>query len=78
MFWANFGTALGDVTHAKTVLFLSALLAIAQGIEWVHIEFCDTDEEARSSKGLLILFVIANNVAGILTQETFDALTELL
>jgi len=50
MFGANFGTALGDVTHSKAVLFLSALLAIAQGIERVHIEFCDTDKETWSSK----------------------------
>jgi hypothetical protein len=28
MFWANFSTALGDVTHSKTVLFLSGLLTI--------------------------------------------------
>jgi len=76
--WANFSTALGDVTHSKAMLFLRTLLAVTQDIEWVHIEFGDTDEEARSSKGLLILFVIANNVAGILTQEAFDALTELL
>jgi len=76
--WANFGTALGDVTHSKAMLFLRALLAVTQDIEWVHIKLSNSDEEARSSKGLLILFVIANNVAGILTQEAFDALTELL
>lgn len=78
MFWADLGTALRDVTHAKTVFFLGALLAVAQGIEWVHIKFGDTNEEARSSEGLLILFVVANNVTSILTEEALDALTELL
>ena len=30
--WANFGTALGDVTHSKAMLFLSLLLTIAEHI----------------------------------------------
>ncbi len=78
MFWANFSTALGDVTHSEAMLFLRALLAITEHIKRVHIEFSDADKEARSGKGLLILFVIANNVTSILAEETFDALTELL
>jgi len=76
--WADFSTALGDVTHAKAVLFLRALLTIAEHIEWVHIELCDTDEEARSSEGLLVLFVVADYVTCVLAQEAFNALTELL
>ena len=76
--WADLGAALGDVAHSQAVLFLRGLLAVAQDIQWVHIEFGDTNKEARSSKGLLILFVIANNVAGVLTQEALDALTEFL
>lgn len=78
MFWADLSTTLRDVTHAEAMLFLGALFTIAEHIQWVHIELCDADKEARPCKGLLILFVITDYVAGILAQETFDALAEFL
>jgi hypothetical protein len=50
MFWANFGTTFCNVTHAKAVLLLRLLLAIAQHIKWVHIKLCDTNKESWASK----------------------------
>ena len=44
----------------------------------MHIQFGDTDKETRPRKGLLVLFVITDNMAGVLTEETFDAFAELL
>ena len=44
----------------------------------MHVELSKTNEEARTCKSFFILLVIANNVAGILAEETFNALTELL
>jgi hypothetical protein len=48
--WANLSTALGDVTHSKAMLFLRSALTVLQHIEWVHIKFCDTNEEAWTSE----------------------------
>ena len=67
MFWANLSTALGDVTHAQAVFFLRLLLTVTQHIKWVHIEFGDTNEESWTCKRFLILFMIANYVASVLT-----------
>jgi hypothetical protein len=48
--WADFSTALCDVTHSKAMLFLSCALTVFQHIKWVHIEFCDADKESWTSK----------------------------
>jgi hypothetical protein len=48
--WANLSTALCDVTHSKAMLFLSAALTVFQHIQWMHIEFCNTDKESWASK----------------------------
>ena len=78
MFWANFSTTLCDVAESKAVFFLGSLFTVTQLIKWMHIEFGNTDKETRTRKGLLVLFVIANNVTCVLAQEAFNALAEFL
>ena len=78
MFWADFSTALSYVAHSQTVLFLCGFLAVSQGIERMHIQLGYPDKETRPSKGFLVLFMIANDVAGILAEEALDAFAELL
>ena len=78
MFGANFGAALGDVAHTKTVFLLGSALSIAQGIQGMHIKFSDSNEETRAREGLLILLVVADYMASILAEEALNALTELL
>ena len=77
MFWAYCSTALGDVAHSKTVLLLSIALTIKL-VQRMHVEFSKTNEEPRSSKGFFVFFMVTDNVASVLAQEAFDALTELL
>jgi hypothetical protein len=48
--WANLSTALCDVTHSNSVLFLCCALTVFQHIQWVHIKFCNTDKESWASK----------------------------
>jgi tRNA G46 methylase TrmB len=55
---------------------INALLAC--GIERVHVQFCDPHKKARSRKSLLILFVVADHMARILTEETLYTFPELL
>jgi hypothetical protein len=43
-------TALCDVTHSKTMLFLCGALAVLDAIQWVHIKLCDTDKESWARK----------------------------
>ena len=78
MFGANFGAALGDVAHTKTMFLLGSALSITQGIQGMHIKFSDSNEETRAREGLLILLVVADNMARILAEEALNALTELL
>ena len=78
MLWADLGAALGYIAHSKSMFFLSFLLTILEQIKWMHIKFCNSNKESWASKRLLILFVIANYVTGVLAEETFDAFAELL
>ena len=47
------------------------------GVERMHLERGHVDEEARADE-LLVLVMVAQDVADILAEEAFDALAELL
>ena len=47
------------------------------GVERVHLQRGRVDEEARADE-LVVLVVIAQDVAHVLAQEALDALAELL
>ena len=73
---ADLGAALGDVAVADAVLVLELGHAVL-GVERVHLELGRVDEEARADE-LLVLAVIAKDVADILAEEALDALPEFL
>src|SRR5213594_2843073 len=74
---AHLGAALRDVAEAHAGLLPHELRPIA-GIERVHVEAGQLDEEARPREILLLLLVVADDVADVLAQEALDALVELL
>ena len=74
---ADLGAALGDVAVAQAVLVLCHVLAVGL-VQRVHVELGDAHEEARTREGLLVVLVVTDDVAHVLTQEAFDALAELL
>src|SRR6185295_6884010 len=74
---ADLGAALGDVAEAYTCV-LGQELGAVDGIERVHLERGGLDEEARPREALLLLLVVADDVADVLAQEALDALVELL
>ena len=47
------------------------------GVERMHLERRDVDQEARSDE-LLVQVMVAQDVADVLAQEALDALPELL
>ena len=47
------------------------------GVERVHLQRGDVDQEARADE-LVVLVVVAQHVADVLAQEALDALAELL
>jgi hypothetical protein len=51
---------------------------LACGVQRVHVQLGDAHEETRPGKGLLVFLMITDHMAGVLAQETFDALAELL
>ena len=61
----------------EAVLCLRLALAVA-GVERVHVELGEPDEEAGTGEGLLVLLVVTDDVAGVLAEEALDALAELL
>src|SRR5882762_4287905 len=73
----HFGAALGDVAqpHAGRVLDEGGAV---DGVERVHIEAGQLDEEARPRERALVLLVVADDVTDVLAQEALDALVELL
>src|SRR5439155_1114235 len=74
---AHLGAALRDVAEAHAGLLPHELRPIA-GVERVHVEAGQLDEEARPREILLLLLVVADDVADVLAQEALDALVELL
>src|ERR1700752_3119389 len=69
--------ALGDVAEAKSVLLADELRAVVS-VQGMHLERCESYEEARAREALLVLVVVADDVADVLAQEALDALVELL
>ena len=53
-------------------------VASVDGVERVHVERGESDEEARSGVGGLVLLVVTDDVADVLAKEALDALAELL
>ena len=49
-----------------------------EGVERVHVELGDPDEEPWTCEDRLVLLVVTDHVAGVLAQEALDALAELL
>src|SRR6202034_1909905 len=74
---ADLGAALGDVAHAEPGL-LSDQLAAVVGVERVHLELGEADEEPGPGVVGLVLLVISDDVADVLAHEALDALAELL
>src|SRR5437868_3362018 len=67
---------LGDVAVADTLRF-TQLLGTVLDIERMHLEGGDMNQKTRADEALEFL-VIAQNVADILTEKAFDALSEFL
>src|SRR5262245_19417020 len=77
VFGTHLRTTFRDVAQTKARLLLRQPLAVV-GVERVHVEFGKPDEEPRAREALLVLIVVADHVAGVLTEEALDALAELL
>src|SRR5208282_2619715 len=69
---ADFGAAFRDVAEADAEVVLEKRGAI-EGVERMHFETGDTDEEARAAEFFLVV-VLSEDVANILAEKTFDAL----
>src|SRR6266849_3988873 len=74
---AHLGAALGDVAEADAGLGPRELPAV-DGVERVHVEAGDLDEEAWPREGRLQLIVVTDDVTDVLAEEALDALVELL
>src|SRR5438105_2126936 len=74
---ADLGAALGDVAEPDPRVLLDEASAVA-GVQRMHVEARDLDEEARPGEHPLLVLVVANHVADVLAQEALDALVELL
>src|SRR3954464_8723039 len=70
---ADLGAALGDVAVAQAELLLRRLPPVPH-VQRVHVELRQPDEEARAGEGLLVLLVVTDDVAGVLTEVALDAL----
>jgi hypothetical protein len=72
----DLGATFGDVAETQAQLILEYAGAVA-AVEGMHFESGDSDEEARAGE-LLFLVVFAKDVADILAEKAFDALSKLL
>ena len=72
---ADLGAALRDVAERDARLVLHEVGAVG-GVERVHLERGDADEEARAEVAALQV-VVAQDVADVLAEEALDALAEL-
>src|SRR5262245_33873938 len=68
--------ALGDVAVPDPGRLLEVARA-RRDVEGMHLQAGDADEEAGAGEAVLLL-VIAQHVADVLTEEALDALAELL
>src|SRR5262249_33665955 len=74
---ADLGAALGDVAEADPG-HVADHLPTVEGVQRVHLQFGQPDEEAGPGEALLLLVVVPDDVADVLAQEALDALPELL
>src|SRR3954468_5075845 len=72
VFRADLRAAAGDVTEPDAVLLLERRDAIG-GVERVHLECGRVGQKAWPDE-LVVQFVVAQDVADILAEETLDAL----
>src|ERR1035437_132618 len=75
-FGADFGAAFCNVAEAQAEIFLEKFRA-GDAIEGMHFKTGDAHEETGSGE-LLLLGVVAQHVADVLTEETLDAFAEFL
>ena len=68
---------LRDVAHADAGGFAYKLSAVFR-VQGVHLKLRETHEEARAVEAVLVLGVIADDVADVLAEEALDALAKLL
>src|SRR2546425_4422472 len=73
---ADLRAALRDVAVSDSPRCLQLSPAVL-GVERMHLEGGDVHEESRPHE-LLVLVVVAKDVANVLAEETLDALPELL
>jgi hypothetical protein len=73
---ADLGATFGDVAKTEAKLVLEKAGAVA-AVEGMHFESGDSNEEARAGE-LLFLVVLAKDVAHVLAEKAFDALSKLL
>src|SRR5262249_45178225 len=74
---ADLGAALGDVAEADPG-HVADHLPTVEGVQRVHLQFGQPDEEAGAGEALLLLVVVPDDVADVLAEEALDALPELL
>ena len=74
---ADLCAALGDVAVADAAGVADELGAVVR-VQRVHLQLGEADEEARAEEVLLVLRVVADDVADVLAEEALDALAELL
>src|SRR3989454_8188637 len=74
---SDLGTTLRDVAEADAGRVLDEGRAV-DCVERVHVEAGQLDEEARPRERVLVLLVVADDVADVLAEEALDALVELL
>src|SRR6478735_1708211 len=75
---ADLRAALRDVAHPDALLVAGEVRTVLARVERVHLELGGPDEEARPREGLLVVLVVAHDVARVLAEEALDALAELL
>jgi hypothetical protein len=75
-FRANLRATLGDVAIPNALRVPQFFNAIF-GIERMHLQRSDVNQEARPDE-VIVLLMIAQHVANVLTKKTFDAFPELL
>ena len=73
---ADLGAAFGDVAEADALRLLQFRQPVF-GVERVHFQRGGINQKARADE-FLVLVVVAQHVADVLAEETFDALAEFL
>src|ERR1700674_4705988 len=76
LFGGDLGATFCDVAETQAQLILEQAGAVA-AVEGMHFEAGDSNEETRARE-LLLLVVVAKDVAHVLAEKAFDALAKLL